>query len=323
MAISPVVFCFDRRYAPFAAVATASLAASNPYPLQIYWLVRPADAEIARHWQKVVEAPQAPVVIVAVDDSLFAGWRTEGHVSQAAYMRLLIPRLIPGPRAVYLDSDVLVVEDIRELLSADPGSAVLSGAADVRFRDGQKPPFTPPCQDTYVNGGVLLMNLNQMRKDELLRRAVEISRAGGAGVRSHSEWILNAYAQGRKMPMGNRYNFQVQPYAVGKASWLRFVASRQVAIYHFPGLAKPWQKWCSPWIRKTWEDAAKGLPLEESCFNDELGLETALHLARIFDAGGHHRLSSGLRNSIIGALCDCLQQDEDGEALTRAMLSAI
>lgn len=301
---APVVFCFDQHYAPYAAVATASLAKTNAFPLDVIWLVRPSDAGTAERWKEEIEAPHVRLTIVKVDDRAFTGWREGGHVTLATYMRLLIPRVISAPRALYLDCDILVTGNIRPLLTADLRGAVMAGTTDYYFvqGSGRQPPFRPLCKDNYMNAGVLLMDLDQMRKDGLLYRATQIYQTNPKQIFAHDQCILNKYAEGRKALLGERWNFQVRPYDFTQPQWAALMRSGKVSILHFSDAVKPWQQWCSPWVRQGWEAVARDVGLDKSCYEQHLTLNKALVLARALDRMGEHLRSSAIKNGIIAEL---------------------
>ncbi len=306
---APVVLCFDQNYAPYAAVATASLVKANRYPLHIHWLVRASDAAIAERWKEEIDAPHASIDIVKIDDRPFAGWREGSHVTLATYMRLLIPQVIAAPKALYLDCDVLVTGNIRPLLTAGLRNAVLAGTPDYYFTGAadRTPPFRPLCRDRYVNAGVLLMDLDQMRRDDLLRTATGIYQANPRQIFAHDQCILNKYAEGRKALLDETWNFQVRPYEFQRAEWIELMRSGKVAILHFSDAVKPWQKWCSPWVRRGWEIQANEIGLDQSCFERELTLKKALVLVRALDRMGQYHRSTALKNNIIAEMLKRLE----------------
>ena len=96
---------------------------------------------------------------------------TRDYYSKATYYRLLIPNLYPQmDKALYIDSDIVVLDDIANLFNTDLGEnyvgAIHDGAVET------VPPFQEyvcnviGCekQEDYFNAGVLLMNLKKMRE---------------------------------------------------------------------------------------------------------------------------------------------------------------
>jgi len=238
---TPVVFCFDKTYAPYAAVATASLLKTNPYPLPVYWVVGAADVETAKSLRERVRRPHAPITVISIDDAIFAGWRGGDHVSRAAYIRLTIPAVLKQRRALYLDCDVLVTSDLRPLLALDLGENWFAGVIDLFLSGapGTRPPFPKACADHYLNSGVLLMNLEALRNAKFLRLALETYRQHHRRIYAHDQCLINLCAEGRKTTLDARWNWQVRPLQTTEAQWRDLTTSGDAAILHFLDAVKP------------------------------------------------------------------------------------
>jgi lipopolysaccharide biosynthesis glycosyltransferase len=116
----------------------------------------------------------------AVDDSVFRDATLGPGESHMTYCRILLPHLLDVSRLIYLDCDVLVFRDLSELfnlelspgkvLAAVPDSETLSLAEDCQtIADAMG---LPP-EGAYFNCGVMLMNLDALRKQDFFERAVE------------------------------------------------------------------------------------------------------------------------------------------------------
>ena len=97
------------------------------------------------------------------------------------YCRILLPHLLDVPRLIYLDCDVLVFRDLSQLfdlelspgkvLAAVPDSETLSLAEDCT--DDSRCDGIFLAEGAYFNCGVMLMNLDELRKQDFFERAVE------------------------------------------------------------------------------------------------------------------------------------------------------
>jgi len=117
---------------------------------------------------------------VPVDDSVFRGATLGPGESHMTYCRILLPHLLDVPRLIYLDCDVLVFRDLSELFNLDlspgkflaavPDSETLSLAEDCpTIADALR----LPAKGAYFNCGVMLLNLDELRKQHFFERAVE------------------------------------------------------------------------------------------------------------------------------------------------------
>ena len=171
----PIFFAVDDGYCPFLAVAIQSLIdhASPEYTYSIKVL----NTDIgSSNKQKISKYERENVSIEFVDlnyymrkvmDKLY----TRDYYSKSTYFRLFIPNLYPQyDKALYLDSDIVVLDDIAALYHTEMGDDLVAAAPDdiIQFN----PVFQTYVEKVvgvadyrrYFNAGVLLMNLDQMRR---------------------------------------------------------------------------------------------------------------------------------------------------------------
>ena len=171
----PIFFAVDDGYCPFLAVAIQSLIdhASPEYTYSIKVL----NTDIgSSNKQKISKYERENVSIEFVDlnyymrkvmDKLY----TRDYYSKSTYYRLFIPNLYPQyDKALYLDSDIVVLDDIAALYHTEMGDDLVAAAPDdiIQFN----PVFQTYVEKVvgvadyrrYFNAGVLLMNLDQMRR---------------------------------------------------------------------------------------------------------------------------------------------------------------
>jgi lipopolysaccharide biosynthesis glycosyltransferase len=117
---------------------------------------------------------------VTVNPSVFGKATLGPGESHMTYCRILLPHLLDVSRLIYLDCDVLVFRDLSPLfdlelspgkvLAAVPDSETLSLAEDCpTIADA----MGFPAQDAYFNCGVMLMNLDELRRQNFFQRSVE------------------------------------------------------------------------------------------------------------------------------------------------------
>lgn len=98
------------------------------------------------------------------------------RVSVGAFYRLLIPQILPQEidKIIYLDSDIVVNLDIKELWQIEPGEKILAAVPEIlnyKSVDEMNRCFKLCANglvkhEDYFNSGVLLMNLNLLRGEE-------------------------------------------------------------------------------------------------------------------------------------------------------------
>ena len=95
-----------------------------------------------------------------------------GHITGVTYYRLQLPSLLAhAEKCIYLDCDVLVCQDLSELFCLDIKEKYIAGVRAPRHYRTEKViqetllRLEIPAIDQYINAGVMLMNLDRMRKD--------------------------------------------------------------------------------------------------------------------------------------------------------------
>ena len=184
--MEPVVLAFasDERYFPglYCAVASALNHVSWKTSVNLGVLDGGISQASKERLERLVDrfGNQVCLNFVPVDESVFRGATLGPGESHMTYCRILLPHLLDVPRLIYLDCDVLVFRDLSQLfdvelspgkvLAAVPDSETLSLADDSpTIADA----INLPRESAYFNCGVMLMNLEQLRKERFFERAVE------------------------------------------------------------------------------------------------------------------------------------------------------
>lgn len=176
----PIFFTIDDGYAPFLAVALNS-AIKNSNPKRRYnAIVLHQDlneTNIAK--LKSLETENFKISLTpmkanfdALDDRMSNRLRCD-YFTLTIYFRLFIPAMFPQyDKGIYIDSDVVLTSDIAELYDIEIGDNLIGACNDLSIAD--IPPLVAYTENAvgvskheYINSGVLLMNLKQMREVDL------------------------------------------------------------------------------------------------------------------------------------------------------------
>ena len=178
----PIFFSSDDNYLPFLGVAIRSLIenASPDYCYRIHILNNGLNearlAQILGMQNSYVEI--RPVSVKNVIEPIAEKLNLRDYYTASIYFRLFIASMFPQyHKAIYLDADIAVNGDISTLYNIPLGKRMLgvvpddivSGHRDFRryAEEGLGIPY-----QRYFNSGVLLMNLDQLRLQEIERKFV-------------------------------------------------------------------------------------------------------------------------------------------------------
>ena len=114
------------------------------------------------------------------DASVFGAATIGPGQSHITYCRILLPQLVNVPRLIYLDCDTLVFRDVSDLfdlelaphkvLAAVRDSETLSLSQDSLVLAKA---MNLPAEGAYFNSGVMLMNLDDLRRQHFVESAVD------------------------------------------------------------------------------------------------------------------------------------------------------
>lgn len=183
-----------------------------------------------------------------VDEQTFAARVPILGMPHEAGAPLLLPELMPGhDRVLFLDADLLVLDDITPLWQSELDGRAIGAVLDrpvgtCGARRGVKEtdrwPFDPAAP--YFNAGILLMDLNAWRERQIAERAADYLREVGTAVDLVQQEALNAVASEDWHPLPERWNLNA---ATAGRLWDPHAAEhrRNPGIIHFAGRMKPWR----------------------------------------------------------------------------------
>ena len=201
--------------------------------------------KLVESWRTSAGWPRSSMEWRAPDYGDAALIRVWGRVPKLTYARINLTAYLPqAPRAIVLDSDVLLRTGIGRLWDTPLDGAIAAAAVDpfiptVSSRDGLAghaemglPPDAP-----YLNAGVMLVDLELWRQRNVGPQALMIVNQNSHETRWYDQDALNAVLAGQWKALDARW--QVQP----RLANLRLAAKAAAAdawIVHFSGRLKPW-----------------------------------------------------------------------------------
>lgn len=241
----PLVFACDEGYAMPLATTLRSLCDCNQphWPLHISVLTDAFSQESRRRVADSLPEGAAVLQWIEVDVDSFEGCRLAGHVSTMTFARLAVPRLFEATasRVLYLDADLLVIDDLSALWTADMGGAAVAAVADVHVDASplaSRGVVAAPALNIgrYFNAGVLLLDIDVCNRIGLTERATAYLQQHPESPYADQD-ALNFVCRNRWKALDPRWNFQQHRHFRID----RLPISQRPAIVHFITSAKPWK----------------------------------------------------------------------------------
>ena len=240
--VVPIFFAVDDGYCPFLAVAIQSLiensSEENTYLIKILntGISERNKAEIEKYQRKNVEIEFVDLgsYIESIKDKLY----TRDYYSKTTYFRLFLPNLYPQfDKVLYLDSDIVILDDIAKLYNTDMEDALVAAAPDdvIRFNEVfqiyVEKVVGVADYHRYFNAGILLMNLKEMRRIEFQEKFIySLDRITFAVAQDQD--YLNRLCKGRVKFLERTWNrMPIQDPSI---------ATEDVKLVHYNLAFKPW-----------------------------------------------------------------------------------
>jgi lipopolysaccharide biosynthesis glycosyltransferase len=239
----PVVLACDEAYGMQLATTLRSIVESNRlgWPLDFHVLFEGVSEGTLTKVHASLPLGSASIRWIPVDLGLFREFSTQEHISTMTYARFVIPRLFPPSvsRVLYLDTDLLVLDNLEPLWCADLEGAVVGAVLD--RLDSQIKAAMPGLENVprvreYFNAGVLLIDLDRWREERISERSREYLLQHPFSPYSDQD-ALNVACDGHWSRLDPRWNFQAHL----EAKIAGMAQDDLPGIVHFVTRFKPWK----------------------------------------------------------------------------------
>ena len=236
----PIFFACNDKYVPYLDVAIISLISHASSDREYRIIVLKTDIT-AQNQEVILKHATSNVFIEFYDvQKMLAPVRDKlpevFYYSLAAYYRFFIETAFPQyDKAIYLDCDVVLLNDIAKLYDTDVSSCLV-GAVYEQNTD-RSPEFTNYVEEiigiphnTYFNSGVMVMNLAEFRKDKVQEKFLWMLSEYHFDSLAPDQEYLNVICHGKVkyLPTGwNKHSFPEPPEG-------------ELNLCHFALSNKPW-----------------------------------------------------------------------------------
>jgi lipopolysaccharide biosynthesis glycosyltransferase len=240
----PIVFCFDKAYIDPALVSTYSVFFNSKTKIKFYWICYESNLAHAQFYQKYILKLGINLEIIHVDDDIFNTWKTDlivPHVTKAAYLRILIPNLVKETRIIYLDCDTITLSDLNELYNVNLNDYSIAGVDNFLSHVDVK--VYPPIIDssfTYINSGVMVMDLDKLRKHNFYYKVKEIHDKYYELVMAGDQCLINKFLENNKILLDRKWNYMIKNTRISDKEFEEIIKNEDIKIIHFTDSSKPW-----------------------------------------------------------------------------------
>lgn len=253
--IIPIFFAVDDSFASSLVIALTSLIknASLKYNYRIYVMC----TDISKEHQEAILSLQTRNVeinftdvskyLLAISDKL----PIRDYYSKTTYYRLFIADMFPEyDKAIYLDSDLIVLGDISDFYHHDIGDNILGATQEAIMTLPETKRYSEEVlgvpHEQYFNAGVLLINIEEFRKHQILDQFASLLNEYNFVVAQDQDY-LNVICKDHVKILKKIWNVETMLPMVEDESDYR--------ILHYIMANKPWHYEDAPFAEYFWNYA--------------------------------------------------------------------
>lgn len=207
--------------------------------------------------------------LLMIDESVFRNVViNNSHVTKVTFYRLALCELLKEEKCLYLDADIIVTEDLGELYETDLKNCYIAGCRDLwidfledNVKEERRQKVQIPSLNQYVNAGVLLFNLKQLREDKI---NLIFNEHLCKNYPYEDQDIINVCCYNRILFLPAKWNLftlfmgqlhQMREIGISESTIDDFINRKGIIHYATPFI-RPWEKE-SCWANDEWWNVAR------------------------------------------------------------------
>jgi lipopolysaccharide biosynthesis glycosyltransferase len=251
--IMDIVFCIDDNFVQHCGVTIISVCENNKdEDITFHILTEGLSHKHKKQLEQIANSYNSKLIFWAVDKTILKDCPVYGSWTLSTYYRILLPVILPSniSKVLYLDSDIIVRKNIKSLWNYDINQFSLAAVCDMALSDDVRT-YNRLGYDRalgYFNAGILLINLDYWRANNVLNRLLQGVRQNSNILTFVDNDLLNLVLIKETFILPWTYNMTSVAYKKNvmlKKEFLQEIelVLRDPAILHFTS-HKPWFKGC-------------------------------------------------------------------------------
>lgn len=242
-----IAFGVDEQYFyPMGVTITSIIEHNRDSNFVFHVLALHVSEENRARLNKLERMLNTSIIIHEIDPSFmdqFTGFKHRGWISNATFIRLMIPDVLKGitERVLYLDADILCIGSLSDIFAADINDDILGVVCDIDATSNVNRLNLP--HNKYFNAGVLYINIPKWIDSNLMQHAMNTVGDMGRKAILGDQDVLNVVLDGRVKYLSKRWNHQYVLEIEIKNGNSKLELPDNTALVHFIGPTKPWDEW--------------------------------------------------------------------------------
>jgi lipopolysaccharide biosynthesis glycosyltransferase len=240
----PVVLITDEVFAPYCATAMASVLrnAGDDTEISFHILTEGLSQIVKDKFSGLKYIKDCDINYNIINKEEFSDLPVYYHIPLSSYYRLKLFSMFPNyDKLIYLDSDSVVLENIKELFDIDIDNYYAGMVLDIVRKDGMRvdeliKKLQLPSDSKYFNAGLILVNLKKCREHSIGDKIIKWAKHNKEKLTWADQDTINVVMNGLIKELPDKYNIQLWFYNTNA----RRSEIDGKAIIHYCGPEKPW-----------------------------------------------------------------------------------
>ncbi|NCG08106.1 MAG: hypothetical protein GWO81_00820 [Verrucomicrobia bacterium] len=253
-----IALCLDLNFLPYCSTTIQSVIENHSSKDRIHFFISYTfDSKFLTPILRQISAAGHQVTCLTINSNRLKKFQTRAHFTEANYLRLFLPELLPEniTRALYLDSDLIVRTDLTELYQENLKGFSTAMAPELQNKNHN------PRHKRYYNSGVLLMDVQAWRNGNNSERIITYTKEHPEKLEFVDQDAINNTIHDETKSLDLRWNC-ITPYYNAKlerdysAKHIELIkaAISKSSIVHFTTASKPWNYInCHPYKKEYWQ----------------------------------------------------------------------
>lgn len=248
-----IALCTDKYYVTACLACITSIFENNKdNNIFIHIITKNLSKKNQDLFNTISKTYNQKIEIITISTEHFSHLKISNRFREAIYYRFLIPDLIKAEKVLYLDSDTIITNSLRDLWETDLNNfscGVIEDQASDDIRIHNRTEIDSP----YFNSGVLLINTTYWKENNINQKLTEFIYKNPEKCIYPDQDALNIILNNKIKFLPYRYNFQEKLYQadfkdlfIHRSKWNCILEEKKVAtIIHFTDNIKPWHIECN------------------------------------------------------------------------------
>lgn len=235
-------------YARHLGVVLLSMLKNSNVFWNIYILHLEISEESKEKIKKIAEDFNSKVEFIGLQDSDFSNLKipSDSYFNKIIYAKLMIPELLKKcEKVILLDCDMVVLKPLEEVYDIDLGDYFIGAVPDSPLdQERSKNRLKLPKDMEYFNVGLLILDLEKLRKNKILQEVIEYAKQTDIKLELPEQDAMNVVLKNNYYILPSKYNV-----THGVLLEKKFLIDN-IGIIHYTGEIKPWDERCLNPLRK-------------------------------------------------------------------------